>query len=178
MMGTIFGFNMKLRWKFLVVLLVFSLTPLIVVTIISQQETSVLGKVISDESRIKLTEIVSQELKLTAENSAKVLLRTKDAMEFYLHVLASEAERALAEGSRRETPQIYFTGDFDDPRTSPKDFLPSSRYSIRTHDDQFLPNSVSDRRKCYRRYRTSGRSDSGLPAFFKGFRPYAALGLC
>ena len=34
-MGTIFGFNLKLRWKFLVVLLFFSLTPLIVVTIIS-----------------------------------------------------------------------------------------------------------------------------------------------
>ncbi|MDH3885571.1 MAG: PDC sensor domain-containing protein, partial [Desulfobacterales bacterium] len=144
MMGTIFGFNMKLRWKFLVVLLVFSLTPLIVVTIISQQGTSVLGRVISDESRRKLTEIVSQELKLTAENSAKVLLRTKDVLEFYLHVLASEAERALTEGSRpEETPRIYFTGDFDDPRTSPQDFLPSSLYSIKTHDDESLPNSVS-----------------------------------
>jgi sigma-B regulation protein RsbU (phosphoserine phosphatase) len=143
MMGTIFGFNLKLRWKFLVILLVFSLTPLVVVTIISQQGTSVLGRVISDESRRKLTEIVSQELKLTAENSAKVLLRTKDAMEFYLHVLAGEAERALTDGSRRETPRIYFSGDFDDPRTSPQDFLPSSLYSIKTHDGQFLPNSVS-----------------------------------
>jgi ABC-type multidrug transport system fused ATPase/permease subunit len=117
MMGTIFGFNLKLRWKFLVILLVFSLTPLIVVTIISQRGTSVLSKVISDESRRKLTEIVSRELKLTAENSARVLLRTKDAMEFYRHVLAGEAERALAERSRLETPQIYFSGDFDDPRT-------------------------------------------------------------
>jgi uncharacterized membrane protein len=112
-----FGFNLKLRWKFLVILLVFSLTPLIVVTIISQRGTSVLSKVISDESRRKLTEIVSRELKLTAENSARVLLRTKDAMEFYRHVLAGEAERALAERSRLETPQIYFSGDFDDPRT-------------------------------------------------------------
>jgi hypothetical protein len=36
--GTIFGFNLKLRWKFLAILLVFSLTPPIVVTIISQQK--------------------------------------------------------------------------------------------------------------------------------------------
>jgi sigma-B regulation protein RsbU (phosphoserine phosphatase) len=143
MMGPTIGFNMKLRWKFLAILLVFSLTPLVVVTIITQRGTSTLGKVISDESRRKLTEMVSQELQLTAENSAKVLRRTKDAMEFYLHVLASEAERASADGSRQETARIYFSGNFDDPRTTPQDFLPSSLYSIKTHDGQFLPNSVS-----------------------------------
>jgi hypothetical protein len=121
-----FGFNIKLRWKFLLILLVFSLTPLIVVAIISQHEISILGKVISDESRRKLSEMVSQELKLTAENSAKVLLRTKDAMEFYLHVLAGEAERALAEAPL-DVPRIYFNSDFDDPRTAPKDFLPSAQ---------------------------------------------------
>ncbi len=142
MMWPTFGFNIKLRWKFLLILLVFSLTPLIVVAIISQHETSILGKVISDESRRKLSEMVSQELKLTAENSAKVLLRTKDALEFYLHVLAGEAERALAEAPL-DVPRIYFSGDFDDPRTAPKDFLPSAQYSIKTHDGQFLPNSVS-----------------------------------
>ena len=141
-MGSTFGFNMKLRWKFLAILLVFSLTPLIVVTIITQRGTSTLGKVISDESRRKLTEMVSQELQLTAENSAKVMLRTKDAMEFYLHVLAGEAERAFAE-VQPEPVRIYFTDEFDDPRTAPKDYLPSGRYSIKTHDGQFLPNSVS-----------------------------------
>jgi sigma-B regulation protein RsbU (phosphoserine phosphatase) len=142
MMGPSFGFNMKLRWKFLAILLVFSLTPLIVVTFITQRGTSTLGKVISDESRRKLTEMVSQELQLTAENSAKVLLRTKDAMEFYLHVLAGEAERALAE-AQPESARIYFAGDFDDPRTAPKDYLPSTKYSLKTHDGQFLANSVS-----------------------------------
>ena len=142
MMGSIFGLNIKLRWKFLVILLVFSLTPLIVVTIITQRGTSTLGKVISDESRRKLTEMVSQELQLTAENSAKVLLRTQEAMEFYLHVLAGEAERAFGE-IQSESVQIYFADDFDDPRTAPKDYLPSTRYAIKTHDGEFLPNSVS-----------------------------------
>ena len=61
-MGPTFGFNMKLRWKFLTILLVFSLSPLIVVTIITQRGTETLGKVISDESRTKLTEMASQEL--------------------------------------------------------------------------------------------------------------------
>ncbi|MEJ2728593.1 MAG: SpoIIE family protein phosphatase [Deltaproteobacteria bacterium] len=137
-----FGFNLKLRWKFFIILLVFSLTPLIVVTVVSQRGTLLLGKTISEDARVRLTHIVGMELRQTAENSAKVLQRTKDAMAFYLQVLAGEAELAFSKKST-EFPKIYVASDFEDPRTAPEDFLPVERYRIKTHDGEFLDNPVS-----------------------------------
>ena len=137
-----FGFNLKLRWKFFIILLVFSLTPLIVVTVVSQRGTQLLGKTISEDARMRLTHIVGMELRQTAENSAKVLQRTKDAMAFYLQVLVGEAELAFSKMTT-ETPKIYFAADFEDPRTAPGDFLPIQRYRMKTHDGEFLDNPVS-----------------------------------
>jgi sigma-B regulation protein RsbU (phosphoserine phosphatase) len=135
-------FKIKLRWKFFVVLLIFSLTPLIVVTVVSQRGTLLLGKAISEDARIRLTHIVGMELQQTAENSAEVLQRTKDAMSFYLQVLAGEAEVDFSKNPV-EFPKIYFADEFDDPRTAPEDFLPVQRYRIKTHDGEFLDNPVS-----------------------------------
>ncbi|MGD2185164.1 MAG: SpoIIE family protein phosphatase [Desulfobacterales bacterium] len=137
-----FDFNLKLRWKFFIILLVFSLTPLIVVTVVSQRGTLLLGKTISEDARVRLTHIVGMELRQTAENSAKVLQRTKEAMAFYLQVLAGEAELALSKMTAG-SPNIYFASDFDDPRTAPEDFLPIQRFQIKTHDGEFLDNAVS-----------------------------------
>jgi sigma-B regulation protein RsbU (phosphoserine phosphatase) len=136
------GLNLKLRWKFFIILLVFSLTPLIVVTVVSQRGTLLLGKTISEDARIRLTHIVGMELQQTAENSAKVLQRTKDAMAFYLQVLAGEAELAFSK-KIVEPSKIYLAADFDDPRTAPEDFLPVERFRIKTHDGEFLDNPVS-----------------------------------
>jgi sigma-B regulation protein RsbU (phosphoserine phosphatase) len=137
-----FGFNLKLRWKFFIILLVFSLTPLIVVTVVSQRGTLLLGKTISEDARVRLTHIVGMELRQTAENSAKVLQRTKDSMAFYLQVLAGEAELAFSK-KIAESSKIYVAADFDDPRTAPEDFLPVQRFRIKTHDGEFLDNPVS-----------------------------------
>jgi len=142
MKAPIFGFNLKLRWKFFIILMVFSLTPLIVVTVVSQRGTLLLGRTISEDARVRLTHIVGMELRQTAENSAKVLQRTKDAMAFYLQVLAGEAELAFSE-INAGIPKIYFAADFEDPRTAPQDFLPIQRYRIKTHDGEFLDNPVS-----------------------------------
>jgi len=141
-MMTGFGFNLKLRWKFFIIFLVFSLTPLIVVTVVSQRGTLLLGKTISEDARMRLTHIVGMELRQTAENSAKVLQRTKDAMAFYLQVLAGEAELAFSK-MVAESPRIYFNADFEDPRTAPEDFLPIQRYRMKTHDGEFLDNPIS-----------------------------------
>ena len=63
--------------------------------------------------------------------------RTKDAMAFYLQVLAGEAEMAFSE-TTTESSKIYVAADFDDPRTAPEDFLPIQRFRIKTHDGEFF----------------------------------------
>ncbi|MDX1708709.1 MAG: SpoIIE family protein phosphatase, partial [Desulfobacterales bacterium] len=135
-------FRIKLRWKFFIILLVFSLTPLIVVTIVSQRGTFRLGKTISEDARQRLTHIVGMELRQTAQNSATIIRRTQTAMEFYLQVLAAEAELAFSK-MPVDADRIYFAQDFEDPRTAPQDLLPSFRYRLKTHDGQFLDNPVS-----------------------------------
>ncbi len=135
-------FRIRLRWKFFIILLVFSLTPLIVVTVVSQRGTFRLGQAISEDSRQRLSQIVGMELRQTAENSAKIIQRTRAAMEFYLQVLAAEAELALVKMPVTSEP-VYFASDFDDPRTAPKDLLPSYKYRLKTHDGEFIDNPVS-----------------------------------
>ncbi len=135
-------FRIRLRWKFFIILLVFSLTPLVVVTVVSQRGTFRLGKTISEDARQRLTHIVGMELRQTAQNSAKMIQRTQAAMEFYLQVLAAEAELAFGKMPVDPAP-IYFVNDFEDPRTAPQDLLPSFRYRLKTHDGQFLDNPVS-----------------------------------
>ena len=58
---------MKIRWKYFLVLLCFSLIPLVVVSIINQHGTRHLGKTISANTRSELTEITRKSLALTAE---------------------------------------------------------------------------------------------------------------
>ena len=61
------------RWKVLLVLLVFSLTPFLVVTILCQRGAARFAKKILYSVEANLTEIVGKELQQTAESYARVL---------------------------------------------------------------------------------------------------------
>ena len=61
------------RWRVLLVLLVFSLAPLLAVTILCQRGASRLRMSILSLVDASLTEIVGKELQQTAENYARVL---------------------------------------------------------------------------------------------------------
>lgn len=133
---------MKLRWKFLLILLAFSLTPLFVVTIISQHGTKRLGEIISNDTRQTLREITQNSLQQTAKNSSTILLRTKKALELSLLVLAEEAERALAQEPPKP-PKIYFARDFDDYVVDQSDTAPSPGYLRKSGDFRLFPTPVS-----------------------------------
>lgn len=110
---------MRIRLKLFLLLVVFSLFPLIVVTIIHQYETRRMGGVISENVGQTLTEIADGVLRLTAEKSAKSLTNSKIAVEFALMGLAESAEAALARAPSPPT-QIYFARDDDKgPAASP-----------------------------------------------------------
>jgi hypothetical protein len=96
---------MKLRWKFFIILFIFSLIPLLSVTVISQRGTRRLGRVISADLRQNLTSLTSEALLQAVENSSKTLLQTMNNIESSLLVLAYEAEQALREDPP-ERPQV------------------------------------------------------------------------
>jgi sigma-B regulation protein RsbU (phosphoserine phosphatase) len=118
---------MKLRWKFFLILFVFSLIPLLIVTAISQRGTRRLGRVISADLRQNLTSLTSEALLQAVENSSKTLLQTMNSIESSLMVLAYEAEQALRDNPST-TPQIYYAPDFDDPNLAPPSLTPYRRY--------------------------------------------------
>lgn len=96
---------MRLRWKFFLLLLAFSLIPLAAVTWFTRGQVERLGRAIANGGRAVMAEIVKNELRQTAEDYALVLRRTKSAMDFSLTVLAAEAERTLAGPGVRTAPR-------------------------------------------------------------------------
>src|SRR5512139_202915 len=109
---------MKLRWKFFVILLLFSLIPLGIVTVVSQRGTSRMGAVISADVQQNVTRLASGILKRTAENSAAILELSKKSFELALSGLALEASAVFAEDPPGRV-KVYVASDFDDPATAP-----------------------------------------------------------
>ncbi|MGD9098275.1 MAG: hypothetical protein PVF97_09330, partial [Desulfobacterales bacterium] len=62
---------MRIRYKFFLVLLAFSLIPLIVVTTISRRHINRLGSTLADGARANLTQIVIRDLEQAAWISAE-----------------------------------------------------------------------------------------------------------
>ena len=133
---------MNIRWKLFSILLVFSLVPLGVLTLISQRGTNRMGKAISEDVGQNLTRIADGMLTLTAEKSGEILAKNEKAVTFALMWLAREAESALAAGTPVGS-KIYFSHDFDDPRTAPPDFGPHPDYRRRSADGGLVAQDVS-----------------------------------
>ena len=127
---------MKLRWKFFVILFIFSLIPLVIVTLISQRGTRRLGRAISADLRENLTNLTSEALLQAVENSSKTLHQTMNTLESSLQVLAHEAERALMEDPPPES-KIYYAPEFDMPGSAPSDLAPYHRYQKKSEDGKF-----------------------------------------
>ncbi|MCP4690746.1 MAG: SpoIIE family protein phosphatase [Desulfobacterales bacterium] len=133
---------MKIRWKFFIILIAFSLTPLLALTFISRNSVEALGRSISDDTRRNLTENAHKALLMSAKNLAKSSRRSKNSFELALQVLANDVEQALADDPG-ERPRIYFARDFDDPASAPWDLATSPHYFKRAGDGQFQPQPIS-----------------------------------
>jgi sigma-B regulation protein RsbU (phosphoserine phosphatase) len=133
---------MNIRWKLFSILLVFSLVPLGVLTIISQHGTRRIGDAIAENVAENLTRIADGVLKLTAEKSGEILAKTNKAVAFSLIWLAREAESSLAAGLPPAS-KIYYSHDFDAAQTAPPDFGPHPDYQRRSADGRLLPQGVS-----------------------------------
>jgi sigma-B regulation protein RsbU (phosphoserine phosphatase) len=88
---------MSIRWKFLIVLLIFGLIPLFVYAALSQRGMLLLGETISDLRYANRIREVSEGLERTAANYARAFIHKKEVIELALTVLARDVERVLAE---------------------------------------------------------------------------------
>ncbi|MHC1791264.1 SpoIIE family protein phosphatase [Solidesulfovibrio sp.] len=86
---------MRLRWKFFLILLGFSLVPMMVLTGVNRKQVENLGRVIAEEGRMVMEGVIKNELRQTAEDFSLVIRRSKSALDFSLAMVASETERIL-----------------------------------------------------------------------------------
>jgi sigma-B regulation protein RsbU (phosphoserine phosphatase) len=133
---------MSVRYKFLIFFMIFSLAPLLLVTVVGQRGIVRMGETISGLAKINRTTIVSRELQQTAEDYAKILGREKEVLELTLRIIARDAERFLSEPPNR-VAKLYFAGDYDNPVTAPRDLTISHTYKRGASGGGSEPLSIS-----------------------------------
>ncbi len=117
---------MRIRWKFFLTLLAFSLIPLGIMAMFDHQHLSLLGRKIGSGLRKGMTEIVSEDLLQSAQSQATLLARTKSAINFASNVLAREMEIILSgntallfprgsAGPAASAATPHFAEEFDHP---------------------------------------------------------------
>ena len=133
---------MTIRWKLFLILLVFSLVPLGVLTLISQRGTSRMGSAISEDVGQNLTRIADR---YPQAHGRKIRRNSREKLH-RRHVWPDVAGARGRISPRRRRPdgfEIYFSHEFDDPQTAPPDFKPHPDYRRRSADGHLAPHGVS-----------------------------------
>ncbi|WP_239057137.1 SpoIIE family protein phosphatase [Desulfovibrio sp. JC010] len=131
-----------MRFKLFILLLAFSLIPLLVVSIISRQGIQDLGQVQSHNLRADMIKILTDEMHQSAKDSAKLVQQQAVSLEFALKAIGAEAEDVLNDPVEG-TPKVYFAEDFNTKGRQPADFGPSPQYFVISEQGQKQPSSVS-----------------------------------
>jgi len=87
---------MRIRWKFLLILLAISLIPMFLMRWMGQHSMRELGNDLATRTRDVLIRETSLELKNLVEEHATILRRERDLVEMALQVQASELEKIFA----------------------------------------------------------------------------------
>ncbi|TIH11725.1 HAMP domain-containing protein [Marinifilum sp. JC120] len=133
---------MSMRIKLFILLLAFSLVPLLVVSVISRQGIQDLGHAQSDRLREDMIKILTDEMHQCARDSAKLVQQQAVSLEFALKAIGAEAEDVLNDPVEG-TPKVYFAEDFNIKGRQPADFGPSPQYFVISEQGQKTPSSVS-----------------------------------
>lgn len=131
-----------MRKKLFILLLAFSLIPLLVVSYISREGILELGRLQSGKLRSGMIKILTGEMHQSAVDSAKLVQQQAVSLEFALKAIRAEAEDVLNDPVR-ETPEVYFAEDFNSKSTQPSDYGPSPQYYIISENGNRSPASIS-----------------------------------
>nr|WP_320007100.1 SpoIIE family protein phosphatase [Maridesulfovibrio sp.] len=133
---------MSMRIKLFILLLAFSLIPLLVVSVISRQGIQELGKVQSRNLRVDMIKILTDEMHQSAKDSAKLVQQQTVSLEFALRAIGAEAEDVLNDPEQGE-PKVFFAEDFNIKGRQPSDFGPSPQYFVLSEKGKKSPSLVS-----------------------------------
>ncbi len=118
---------MSIRWKFLVLLLLIALAPLVSVALQNLRGVERLGRDLSTLAHASLVERTTDNLQERIRDQAAILQRRRAMLEFTLRTQAREVEASLASPVRDHGP-VYFAGDYDGGVNVPSDLAPSNQH--------------------------------------------------
>ena len=136
---------MSIRLKVFIILLAFSLSPLLVMTVTSRQSITRLGEALSSDARTHQTAVISRDLVQSARVSAGAINQHVASLQLSLQYLSDSAANALASPDAPTEAPFYTPEDFGRPETAPPDLQMSWRYSRITESGVLMPSSVSTR---------------------------------
>jgi sigma-B regulation protein RsbU (phosphoserine phosphatase) len=120
---------MRIRWKFLLILLCISLLPVLIMRWNGQWSMRELGDDLAGRTRDVLVRKTSRELKDIVDEHATILRRERDLVELALQVQASELEKIFADQTSRSDILKPYTSESSGRR--PIDAEPSIRKLFR-----------------------------------------------
>ena len=135
--------TMRLQSKFFLVLLTFSLVPLVIITASSRQSITRLGDDLSNDARTYLTTTITRDLTQSARISANAISHDVASLQLSLHYLASAVTHALSNPALPDGGRTYTLEDFSRPETAPPDLKMSWRYPRTTKGGVPMPSAVS-----------------------------------
>ena len=136
---------MSIRLKLFLLLLTFSLVPLLIITATSRQSIDRLGNDLSREAGAYLMDTISQDLIRSAQTSANAISQDVARLQLSLNYLAGSAKHALTVSAVLPETRIYSPEDFKDPETAPPDLQMSWRYARVTDGGVLMPSGISTR---------------------------------
>jgi sigma-B regulation protein RsbU (phosphoserine phosphatase) len=136
---------MSIRIKVFLILLIFGLTPLLVITITSRQSITRLGDDLSRDARTHQTATISRDLEQSARVSAAAISQSVASLQLSLQYLAGSTENALALPGTPAEARYYTSEDFSRPETAPPDTHMSWRYPRITSGGVLMPSAISTR---------------------------------
>ncbi|MDJ0668259.1 MAG: SpoIIE family protein phosphatase [Desulfobacterales bacterium] len=134
---------MRIRYKYFLVLLAFSLIPLVVVTHISRRHINRLGTTLAQGARENLTALIIRDLEQVAKFSAGAIRHDVDRLRLSLHYLGEAVAHALQEEQPSDPLRLYFPRDYAHPDTAPPDLAASWRYRRVLPDGKQAPTAIS-----------------------------------
>jgi len=134
---------MSIRIKFFLVLLVFSLIPLLTITTSSRHSINRLGDDLAGDVRTHLTEAISRDLTKSAQVSANAISNEVANLQLSLHYLAATVTQILDSSDRPPQGSVYTPESFKNPSTAPPDLAMSWRYTRITDGGVLMPSAVS-----------------------------------
>lgn len=135
--------NISIRIKIFVILLAFSLGPLLVARGLMTKASGRLIKDTSEQMREELLEMVSSDLEHTALTLLQIMDRSGRIMRMGVRSLADGVSFAIQSEPETTAAQIYFAKDMLNPGNRPSDMVKTEHYMKRTRGGRSKAVEVS-----------------------------------